>query len=541
MVLLFALIAGCARAQKDPAAEIHGVVTEVGLKPGLAGAEVTLFEFAGPDRVRTFFATTATDMGGEFRFHPERFGDYWVEVKKQSYFAAIPIEGLSSLPKPLSETTGTLVSVNAGIPSQEVRLTLIRPGELTGSVIDENDKPLPKILVEVTTAGSPLLSSVIAHTDADGSFTVNNLIPGEYLVKLSPALNGSVTVMPQFSEDDLKAVDQTLETVYWPGAPDERSATPARVIPGASATLGTIRMRKTVSYRARVSMTGCQPDDLPSFGVAPSSGGGPMFVLNVGGKIQTFNGLAVTSCQDFLVKGLKPGSYTFRLSSQRTWAAAPVEVTSRNPEVALTMAPGMNVTGRVVAGEDVTLPPLDKLRVTLTGTEFAHRNSVSLLDEKGGFGAKDLWGTSHRVQLSGLGDKYYVKEIRVDGRATPEGAVTLQQGSKLEIEIDDQPAAIAGSVTDGDKPFSQPLIFAARWPSLEAPFRPATGDNNGRFQITGLPPGEYRILAVQSAPLPDGQQIGSQMLTQLWSSAEKVTLERGGAQSVSLKLSDPMR
>ncbi len=192
-------------------------------------------------------------------------------------------------------------------------------------------------------------------------------------------------------------------------------------------------------------------------------------------------------------------------------------------------------------GGSYPLPPLDKLRVTLTGGFTHHPLSASRLDDKGAFVAKDLWGANHQVQLSGVDNKYYVKEIRVDGRAAPEGAVTLQQGSKLEIEIDDQPAAIAGSVTDADKPFSQPLIFAAKWPSLEVPLRPATGDNDGKFQITGLPPGEYRILAVQSAPLPDGQQIGPKMLDQLWSRAEKVTLERGGAQSVSLKLSDPMR
>ncbi len=342
LVLLFALIAAPAWAQKDPTAEIHGVVTEVGLKPGLAGAEVTLFEFAGPDRVRTVFATTRDQHGRRIPLSSRRFtGDYWVEVKKQSYFAAIPIEGLSSLPKPLSETTGTLVSVSADITTQEVRELLMRPGELTGSVIDENDKPVAKILVEVTTAGSPLLSKATARTDADGSFTVNQLIPGEYLVKLSPALSGSVTVMPRFSEDDLKAVDQTLETIYWPGAPDERSATPASVIPGASATLGTIRIRKTASYRVRISMPGCQPDDLPSLGVE-TSGRGPVFVLNADGKIQSFNGLTVASCQDFLVKGVTPGSYTFQLSSKKAWAAAPVEITTKNLEIALTLGPGMN-------------------------------------------------------------------------------------------------------------------------------------------------------------------------------------------------------
>ncbi len=111
----------------------------------------------------------------------------------------------------------------------------------------------------------------------------------------------------------------------------------------------------------------------------------------------------------------------------------------------------------------------------------------------------------------------------------------------MEIVLDDRPAAITGSVTEGDRPFSQPLVFAAKWPSLEVTAHPVTGDNDGKFQITGLEPGEYRVLAVQSTPLPDGQQIGSRMLTKLWSSAEKVTLERGGSQNVTLTLSDPLR
>jgi hypothetical protein len=206
------------------------------------------------------------------------------------------------------------------------------------------------------------------------------------------------------------------------------------------------------------------------------------------------------------------------------------------------MAPGVDVSGRVVAGEGVTLPAFDKLRIILSPWGLGARVAYApRLDAKGAFVAKDVRGPKHRVQLDGLDNRYYVKEIRVDGRVAPDGVDALHQGSKLEIEIDDQPAAIAGSVTDADKPFSQPLVFAAKWPSLEVPLRPATGDNDGKFQITGLPPGEYRILAVQSAPLPDGQQISPKMLDQLWSNAEKVTLERGGAQSVSLKLSDPMR
>jgi hypothetical protein len=70
LILLFALAAGQVGAQKDPAIEIHGLVTEIGLGLGLAGAEVTLYEFAGPDRTKTLYATAPTDPRGEFRFQP---------------------------------------------------------------------------------------------------------------------------------------------------------------------------------------------------------------------------------------------------------------------------------------------------------------------------------------------------------------------------------------------------------------------------------------------------------------------------------------
>jgi hypothetical protein len=194
----------------------------------------------------------------------------------------------------------------------------------------------------------------------------------------------------------------------------------------------------------------------------------------------------------------------------------------------------------LVAGEGVKLPPLDKVAIVLTPMEIG-TGARTAPDAKGAFVAKNILGPSHRASVSGLGDKYYVKEIRQDGRTAPDRVVRLYQGSQLEIVIDDQPAAITGSVTEADKPFSQPLVFAAKWPTLEVIGRPATGDNDGKFQITGLEPGEYRVLAVQSASLPDGQQISAQMLGKLWSSAEKVTVERGGSQSVSLKLSDPLR
>jgi hypothetical protein len=544
--LVFALPPGRAWAQSDttsnPVIEIHGVVTEIGLGLGLPGAEVTIYEFAGPDRERKVYATAATDPHGEFRFHPERYGNYWVEVRKQAYFASIPISGASSAKPPTAEM-GTLITVSAEHPSQEVRLALMRPGELTGTVVDEDDKPLSGVLIEATMAGLATLSRATARSGADGVFTVRTLMPGEYLVKVSSPSSKGPKSPPKFTDDDMKVVDEDLQTVFWPGVPDERSATPARVSPGAASSLGTIRLRKTPSYRARVSMKGCKPDDLPRLIVAAPNGT-QEFLPGADIPIPVLLAFSppVTSCEDILVTGLKPGSYTFRLLSSLGWAVAPVEVASKNLEVSLTLSGGVDISGRLVAGEGVTLPALDKVGIVLLGAETGATNAkASSPDAKGAFVARNVMGPSHRVSVSGLGNKYYVKEVRLDGRSVSDGVLRLYQGSQLEVVIDDQTAAITGSVTDGDKPFSQPLVFVAKWPLLESTSHPVTGDNDGKFQIIGLEPGEYRVLAVQSTPLPDGQQIGSTMLTRLWSIAEKVTVERGGSQSVTLKLSDPLR
>jgi hypothetical protein len=135
-------------------------------------------------------------------------------VRKQAYFATIPMEGVSSsiLAKPPAAETGTLVTVSVAHPSLEVRFALMRPGELTGIVMDENDKPLPGMLVEIAMAGSPTLAQATSRTGPDGAFAMPMLIPREYTIKVSGPKSW-ITFLPKFTEDDLKVVDESLETV----------------------------------------------------------------------------------------------------------------------------------------------------------------------------------------------------------------------------------------------------------------------------------------------------------------------------------------
>jgi hypothetical protein len=85
------------------------------------------------------------------------------------------------------------------------------------------------------------------------------------------------------------------------------------------------------------------------------------------------------------------------------------------------------------------------------------------------------------------------------------------------------------------------MDMAVKWPvssdatslsALLSPGADVTADDQGRFQIGGLAPGEYRVLAIPVGTL-------SRVPPDIVNRAEKVTLERGGSQSVALKIVEP--
>jgi len=109
------------RSQGSDLFEIRGVVSELGLDTGIAGAQVTVYQFAEETRdqatERTVFGTATTDAQGGFQFHPTHEGNFYVEVKKPPYVAVGHWESRTqAAPRgsaaPLPEQTGTLVAIS---------------------------------------------------------------------------------------------------------------------------------------------------------------------------------------------------------------------------------------------------------------------------------------------------------------------------------------------------------------------------------------------------------------------------------------------
>ena len=313
-------------------------------------------------------------------------------------------------------------------------------------------------------------------------------------------------------------------------------------------SVGTITVRKAMYYRARVSVLpgDCQPGEKWSFAAIQPAGPETPYIPT----------LDVPCAKEFLVRNLSPGSYLFALTSGRNtetnkWAHATVEITRENTDVALTMSPGMDIDGRVTTADGTPLPPAVKMRIEVMPdirgfTDFVlFGTRPTAPDARGRFLMKGLQGDRHRVTVEGPGGNYYVKEIRHNGLVAIDGLITLAPGApaQLEIVIDDKSASISGLVTDSGKAAGDAVVAAVKWPvpagdHLLSLLRSARGaaDDQGRFRIDGLQPGEYRILAL---PRDAVNRLNPESFVSLLSRGEKVTVERGSSQSISLKIVQP--
>ncbi|HEY1755584.1 MAG TPA: carboxypeptidase-like regulatory domain-containing protein [Bryobacteraceae bacterium] len=528
LLLLFAAVAGHLAAQAADPLEIRGTALEVGSdgKASLPveGIEVDLIEFihvgpsAGPNVTRSLVATAYTDPTGVYRFHPEHTGDYWVEMKNEGYR--------------VSPQYGAAAKLDATHSTAQSNFKLTRLGGLvTGRVVDEDGQPVAGLQVIVQTGTFAALRGIRQSTDsnavtaADGTFTAMDVLPGAHVLRIIPRAGELEKVEPHFSPDDLDTVDQDFEMTYWPGGAARPTAS-IPVSPGGSANAGTIKVHQIPTYRVHVSVPRAECK------------AGEKWTFNAIRSDPTLMRHSIPCTSDFLVKNLGPGTYSFLLqtadSAPGMWAQASLTISNKNVEVILPLEGESQIVGRVVAADGATLPPLDKIKISTRS--YSTPPMPLSPDAEGKFVFTNLKFPQHEILVQGLTKDYYVKEFRFNGASSPNNTVMLSPGAanKLEIVIDDKPGAISGTVTDGDKPAARARVILV--PQVAQSSRAemsADTDPQGRFRFTGLTPGEYQVAAL---PQDLGGLPYSDARSQVLIHAETIDVERGGTQSVSLKL-----
>jgi Carboxypeptidase regulatory-like domain len=164
--------------------------------------------------------------------------------------------------------------------------------------------------------------------------------------------------------------------------------------------------------------------------------------------------------------------------------------------------------------------------------------------DTGAFEVDSLIGT--RVfRVMNLPKGWVLKRVRLNGEDVTDKGLEFKPGEDvtgIDIELTNKTTSVSGGVTDGK---SQPLkdytlvIFAedqAKWTlPLNRWTQSARPDQEGRFKLNNLPPGDYYAIAVDY--VAQGEWSDPDWLARASKKATKFTLDDGGTKTLDLKLS----
>ena len=497
--------------------------------------------------------TTSTNAEGKFELKDLPAARYNIVVSRSGY-----LQLRYGQRRPFE--AGKLLQVTDKQRVDNVDFALPRMSLITGRVFDETGDPISGVRVfamrSVYFEGKrrlvPVANGPLALTDDAGQYRILGLAPGNYFVMADLRETWTVT------EGDTEQVMGYAPT-YFPGATGVTDARRVTVGIGQEASNTDFAL---IPGRA-VSVSGMAVDSQgrPLVGRQMGLGQewrGPGF----GMMFQNGSGATVAADGTFTMKSVAPGPYTVSVRSAIDVNGATVQETASLPiivsdapidNVMLQTSSGWSVSGQIttdtgaapaVPNERVQIAPRAVTGgVSPLGPGPGNSDSGRVKEDwtftvTGVFGAARLRAT--------LPDGWAMTSILHDGRDVTDTAFELKSGevlSGVQVVLTNRVNGIGGQVVD-DKgtPLADGtiMVFATdseKWSEDSRFVRSARPDQQGSYQIRGLPPGAYLAVAIDY--VEDGMWNDPEYLESIRRYGQKVTLGEADAQTMTLKLMSP--
>jgi hypothetical protein len=487
-----------------------------------------------------------TDDSGAFDFIELPPSRYTLTVSKTGY---VPLS--YGQRRPLQ--AGTPLQLAAGQELKGIEFRLPRGSVISGHVYDEHGDPMPGTMVNVmryqyALGNRQLVPAGSSQSDDRGEYRVWGLNPGDYYVsavarninvrpggRSGPALGGSggggrgarggPSVGPAGAASttpgvpapgtDARSQDDPEQLgyapTYYPGVSSPNEARPVAV--GLGAEVLDINFNVLLVRTSSISGQVTNPDgsattsgniNLALDGAAPAGRG---FSGNYGGRIQ-WDGA-------FSIANVPPGRYVLRArgddSDVPLFAMQPLSVDGDLDSLDISLVPGATLTGTVLfqTTQPSLLPDLSQFRITTTPTDLSSfgPNGNARIDREGGFTLEGVPAGSRWIRAQPPRG-WMLTSVIVDGRELVDTPLEVRSGQHVDgisLLFTDRLSEINGSVTDENgTPITEYTVLA--FPTDPMMWRPQARqimttrpDQNGKFQLRGLPPGEYFLAAVDPA------------------------------------------
>ncbi|MGE0451696.1 MAG: collagen binding domain-containing protein [Vicinamibacterales bacterium] len=459
---------------------------------------------------------------------------------------------------------GTPLQIQAGEHLSGIEIRVPRGSVIAGQIFDETGEPLPGAIIRVLrqdlAQGAPrLVPAGAGQTDDRGSYRVWGLNPGDYYVSaIAPppgvGRRGGDSNRPFIqafagrgfiAAPAHPAAGGEVEPVgyaptFYPGV---GSAADARAV---SLGLGTeaagVDFSILLVHTARVSGRVVRADGTGATGgnialAADSiasgarSGFGSVYSSRVDG-----NG-------DFTVSGVPPGRYLLRAraesGSEPQFAVQPLTVAGDDlSDLTVVLARAATVDGRVSFRVDASQQPPDPRQVRVIAPsldgDLPGAGQAARVDQSGAFTMSGVQPGRHLIRAQGAPRGWTLEAVLVRGRDVIDQPLDIGSGEALtdvSLVFTDRLTELSGTIADdrGAAVTDYTLLaFSVRSEHWQPPSRhiaTARPDQDGRFQLRGLPPGEYYVVPID--PGVPGEWLQPAFLELQRDRAERVVLAAG--------------
>jgi hypothetical protein len=526
-------------ASAKDAASVAGQVLRLDTGEPLKKVQVSLLSHSG-DALSAF---RLTDEQGHFLIENIPPGPYDLHLERNGFLDAEYGQKKPGAP-------GAILSLSAGQRITDLVFKLACAGSISGHVLDEDGEPVAHAEVIVFRASrrpdkEERNSFDPVSTNDLGEYRVFDLSPGRYFIAINYRTmerNG------RHSSFDRNNFNPGYLPTYYPNTTDAAKAAAITINPGDEI--------RSIDFMLRpghlVTVSGRVMNMVPG-----NSGGGIVNLYSrtsgLAGVAQDLYGFFLFKDGHFSIANVPPGSYYLEASwfdrdtRQNHRGQRAVDVGTLDiDDVSVTISPGTDISGRVVwdgpapqGGSDlfVRLRPVNENALGSPGQSAKSDGSFVLKNVPDG----TYWPI---VSAAIPGGKFFLKAIRYGTTSVSEPGFTVQSGADvaLELTLSARAAQLAGTVLTSDSlPATGATVVLIPDPprrDLLERYKTVATDQNGKFSIEGITPGDYKLFSWDSdqADPTDPEWFDAGWLKPYETKGESIHFEESDTKSVNLTL-----
>jgi len=478
-----------------------------------------------------------TDAQGAYEFKELRAGRYTIFANKGSYVSLQYGQTRPAEP-------GKPIQILDNQTIERVDFSLPHGGVITGRILDEYGEPLSDVMVApqrfqyVQGQRRLVPAGRTVSTDDLGEFRIFAVPPGQYY--LQATWRGENMMMgpggPGSNEERT-----SYAPMFFPGTLDASQAQRLTIAIGTEVSDVVMTMRPVKAVRISGNIVDSQGRPM----------NGMLMVMQSSGFGFSNMGAPVRPDGTFTLSGLAPGDYVLnamQMGNPQESEVATTKLTVATEDITgiqLVGAKPITARGRVIVDPAAasSLPPrlmLQAFPVQMMPM-MGPRMPAPVQDDMT-FELKSPPGL-FRVNLMPAGMGWAIRSVRVSGTDVTDTGLEIKGNedvSGLEVELTNKLTTISGLVTNARgeavKDYTA-IVFAqdsARWTSNTRYQSMGRPDQDGRFKIAGLPPGEYYIIALDR--LDTGEAGDPEFLERIRTKASRLSLNEGETKTMDLKL-----